>query len=158
MATRARIGVLRPDGRVESIYNHYDGYIEGGLGDALKTFTNPQDIDELIKLGNRRGLYKEIHGTPYDWRDKKDLYNEPSSFYNNEQEFFDDDNEYLDYKYLYKNGSWQVYGPDESAWGSSLRPLVKPTKIYKEKAATAPNLRRRFKSPLDQANALMEDK
>jgi len=153
MATRGRIGILRPDGRVESIYNHYDSYPEG-LGEVLKRFKDQKEIDELIALGNRSGLYVDE-----DWRnDKEKLYNEPSRFYNSEDEFYNDDDEWIDYKYLYKDGAWNVYGPDESAWGKSLRPLVKPSKFAQQNAGTAPNLRRRFKSPLDQANSLLGGK
>lgn len=46
-----------------------------------------------------------------------------------------------------------VLRPD--GWDRVIEPLVKPSKIYQEKSGTAPNLRRRFKSPLDQANALL---
>ena len=148
MATRGRIGVLRPDGRVESIYNHYDSYPEG-LGEALKGISDPKLVDELIALGNRRGTYADK-----DWRDKSSLFNEPSRFYDNEDAFYGDDEEWLDYKYLFKDGAWNV----SDGYGDDRRLLVEPSKIYKEKSVTAPNLRRRFKNPLDQANAILGGK
>lgn len=147
MSTRGRIGVLRPDGRVESIYNHYDSYIDG-LGAALKKITDPKVVDELIALGNRKGTYADE-----DWHDKSSLFNEPGRFYDSEEEFFKNDDDWSDYRYLFKNGEWSVSRPD--GWDRIIEPLTKPSKIYQAKAGTSPNLRRRFKSPLDQANELL---
>ena len=151
MATRGRIGVLRPDGRVESIYNHYDSYIES-LGEALKRIKDPKLVDELIGLGNRRGTYVDE-----DFHNKASLFNEPSRFFENEDEFFNNNDDWTSYRYLFKNGDWSVSRPN-GAFDRVIEPLVKPTKIYQEKATTAPNLRRRFKSPLDQANELLGGK
>lgn len=117
MSTRGRIGVLRPDGRVESIYNHFDSYKEG-LGAALKNrFNNPKIIDELIALGDRRGLYDD---DDYDFRDPKNYYSDkkdkyPSRFDNDEDSFWDNDDDWdIDYKYLYvpdnEGGAWFVNG------------------------------------------------
>lgn len=151
MSTRGRIGVLRPDGRVESIYNHYDSYLDG-LGAALKKITDPKVVDELISLGNRRGTYADE-----DWHDNASLFHEPGRFYDSEDEFFKNGDDWSEYRYLFKNGQWSVSRPD-GAWGRVVEPLTKPTKIYQAKVGTSPNLRRRFKSPLDQANALLGDK
>lgn len=156
MATRGRIGVLRPDGRVESIYNHYDSYPDTedlGLGAALaRGFNDPKLIDELIALGNRRGLYREGENKqPYDWHNKEDLFDEPSRFDNDENAFFDNDKDWdIDYKYLYKNGEWFV-----KPYGEEPRALIKPGAYRERVRNTQPNLRRRFKSPLDQANDLL---
>ena len=125
MATRGRIGVLRPDGRVESIYNHYDSYPEG-LGNVLaKDFLDPKLIDELISLGDRRSLYhkgeKRWTGEEYpDFRDKSYLYTDdkdkyPSRFNANEDEYWDNDDDLdIDYKYLYvpseTGGDWYRSG------------------------------------------------
>lgn len=117
MATRGRIGVLRPDGRVESIYNHYDSYPEG-LGEALKKITNPKDIDELIKLGNRKSTYADE-----DWRDKNSLFNEPSKFYKNEEDFYNNDDDDSDYRYLFKDGAWWIGEPD--GWDRNVREFYK---------------------------------
>lgn len=139
MSTRGRIGVLRPDGRVESIYNHYDSYL-GGLGEALKKF-NPKDIDELIKLGNRKGLYVDK-----DWHDKDALFNEPSRFYKSEDEFFQNDDDWSDYRYLYKDGKWSVSRPD--GWDRVIEPLVSPEEI-KQSRIEEPAKPAVAKSPLD---------
>lgn len=115
MGTRGRIGVLRPDGRVESIYNHYDSYIgdddSGGLGKTLyNRFRDQNLIDEIIKLGNRKGLYDDD-----DYKEAEYLFNEPSRFDKSEDDFWDNDadwDEGIEYKYLYKpndkGGEWFV--------------------------------------------------
>ena len=149
MSTRGRIGVLRPDGRVESIYNHFDSYIEGGLGDALKQFKDAALVDELIKLGDRASLFADR-----DWRDKEKIYGGKGRFDKSIDAYLDNDDDWdIEYKYLYDptKNEWQV-----SSYGEPWAALVKPSKIHQQKVGIAPNLRRRFKSPLDQANALLD--
>ena len=52
MATRARIGILRPDGTVRAAYQHWDGY-PGGLGYKLcEHWSNPEKVLTAIELGN----------------------------------------------------------------------------------------------------------
>lgn len=148
MSTRGRIGVLRPDGRVESIYNHYDSYLDG-LGAALKNISDPKQVDELIALGNRRGTYADE-----DWHNEELLFNEPSRFFENEEAFYNEDDDASDYRYLFKDGAWNVNRPD--GWDRVTNPLIEPSPYYKKNAGTAPNLRRRFKNPLDLANAILE--
>lgn len=35
MATRSRIGMKMPDGKIKSIYCHLDGYIKDGVGERV---------------------------------------------------------------------------------------------------------------------------
>lgn len=149
MATRGRIGVLRPDGRVESIYNHYDSYLDG-LGAGLKKIITPEEVDELIKLGDRRGLYADE-----DWRDKKSLFNEPARFYESEEDFYNNDDDWSEYRYLYKDGRWNVSYP--SGWERVVEPLVSEDEI-KESRIRKPAKTPIAKSPLDLANNLLGDK
>jgi len=52
MATRARIGIQLPDGRVRAAYQHWDGY-PGGLGYTLcEHWCNPEKVLKAIELGN----------------------------------------------------------------------------------------------------------
>jgi hypothetical protein len=58
MSTRSRIGILYPDGKIQSIYCHFDG---DSVGDILnKYYTNIDKIHELIKLGDISYLAPEI--------------------------------------------------------------------------------------------------
>lgn len=62
MATRSRIGMKMPDGKIKSIYCHLDGYIKDGVGEMLeKYYQDPQKIEGLLNLGSISSL-----GTLYD--------------------------------------------------------------------------------------------
>ena len=66
MSTRGRIGVIKKDGSVESIYCHFDGYLEG-VGKMLNdNYQNYNDIKELIKLGNISGLKEKVNSNNKD--------------------------------------------------------------------------------------------
>lgn len=61
MSTRGRIGLKLSDGKIKSIYVHYDSY-EEGVGKMLKEhYNDPKKIEELLNLGDISVL-----GTFYD--------------------------------------------------------------------------------------------
>lgn len=52
MSTNASISIMNKGGSMETIYNHWDGYLEG-LGNMLLThYTSEEKVRELIALGN----------------------------------------------------------------------------------------------------------
>ena len=52
MSTRALVAIEMEDGSVQSIYNHYDGYIHGGLGETLyKHYQDRSKVEKLISMG-----------------------------------------------------------------------------------------------------------
>ena len=56
MSTRCRIGYVRPDGLIESIYCHYNGH-EDGVGSTLrKYYTDIETIKKLMLLGDISSL------------------------------------------------------------------------------------------------------
>lgn len=56
MSTRSIIKIVRENGTKESIYCHYDGYIEG-VGVTLQLAYNTADrVNELMELGNLSSL------------------------------------------------------------------------------------------------------
>ena len=60
MSTRSRIGILKKDKSIESIYCHFDGYLEY-VGKLLySNYSNYDDVKELIKLGDISSLRKKI--------------------------------------------------------------------------------------------------
>ena len=62
MSTNARIGKLLPDGTIKHIYTHFDGYVEGGVGETLVDHYNEVTvIDELLSLGDLSVLGASIH-------------------------------------------------------------------------------------------------
>jgi hypothetical protein len=69
MSTNSRIGKLLPDGRVRAITCHWDGYVEGGVGeDLLNHYSDSSKVDSLLDLGNLSALGKEI-GEKQDFND-----------------------------------------------------------------------------------------
>lgn len=69
MSTNSRIGKLLPDGRVRAITCHWDGYVQGGVGEELlKYYSDSTKIDSLLDLGNLSALGKEI-GEQQDFND-----------------------------------------------------------------------------------------
>ena len=60
MATRSRIGIEDENGRIESIYCHWDGH-PGTNGRTLaKHYTNIEKIKELIALGDISSLHENV--------------------------------------------------------------------------------------------------
>lgn len=58
MSTRCLIGRKIKDNKVEYIYCHHDGYLDG-VGEILKTYyTNDDVIDKLMALGDLSALGK----------------------------------------------------------------------------------------------------
>ena len=56
MSTRSRIGMVLPDGTVESIYCHCDGYLKHNGLILLECYSDPARLKELLALGGLSGL------------------------------------------------------------------------------------------------------
>jgi len=102
MSTRSRIAVELEDGKVLSVYCHWDGYIEGVGLDLINMFPNGSDISdviEYIKEGDRSTVdmsYKEM-------RDE----DSPNDIVDSANVFFEGDIQ--EYGYLYSsNKEWMV--------------------------------------------------
>lgn len=70
MATRSRIGMEMPDGKIKSIYCHWDGYPEG-VGETLeKHYQDPKKIEELLELGDisSLGSFYDEEISKGDWK------------------------------------------------------------------------------------------
>jgi hypothetical protein len=131
MGTHARIGKLLPDGKVRSIYCHYDGYLQGGVGEDLSShYQNESKVDALLDLGNLSGIGKEI-GEKQDFNDftKQNVHwclaygrdrgqkGQEATFTESEEEYSKDGD--YPYIYLYKNGEWwfkDTYQDRYSGW------------------------------------------
>lgn len=57
MATRASIMVQMSDGTFKCVYSHWDGYVEGGVGQTLYKYYNSQEKAEyVVSLGDISSL------------------------------------------------------------------------------------------------------
>jgi hypothetical protein len=100
MATRSRIGVELPDGRVKSVYCHWDGYPTGVGKDLLdRGFSSIDEVLGFINEGSRSTVETSYHA----WRGE-DIVTDFNSSVDN---YFDRrDGEYL---YLYtREEQWLV--------------------------------------------------
>lgn len=60
MSTRSRIGMVLPDGTVESIYCHCDGYLKHNGLILLECYSDPAKLKELLALGGLSYLGKAL--------------------------------------------------------------------------------------------------
>lgn len=60
MSTNCRIGILNPNGTVQSIYNHWDGYIDCVGKILLNHYTDEVKVRQLIDLGDLSMIGEEI--------------------------------------------------------------------------------------------------
>ncbi len=75
MSTNSRIGKLLPDGTIKQIYCHWDGYVEGGVGETLVEYYNTdENIEALFELGDLSVLAPKIHPTGEHSFDKPEAY------------------------------------------------------------------------------------
>ena len=71
MSTRCLIGRKIENNKVEYIYCHHDGYLDG-VGETLETYyTNNGAIDKLMSLGDLSSLGKEVESNPDQWNYNK---------------------------------------------------------------------------------------
>ena len=62
MATRSRIAIENQDGTVQSIYCHFDGYIDG-VGKRLFNRYDREKLKSLIELGDISSLGESTENT-----------------------------------------------------------------------------------------------
>lgn len=60
MATRSRIGIENEDGKVSSIYCHWDGYPDNNGKILVEHYTDREKVKELIALGSISTLKENV--------------------------------------------------------------------------------------------------
>jgi hypothetical protein len=108
MATRSRIAIENQDGIVNSIYCHFDGYVEG-VGKTLFNHYDQEKLEKLLELGDISSLGESTEDTVAYCRDRgEDLCS--TSYLSIEGLFglgFDSGAEYI--YCLNKDGVWLIY-------------------------------------------------
>jgi len=120
MATRSRIAIEHEDGTVESIYCHFDGYIENNGKILFENYVDREKVKKLISLGDISYLAEEVEpidkthsfDTPESnvtvayHRDRGEDYSKPKK-HNSKSSYFMSDIE--EYGYLFtKEEEWKV--------------------------------------------------
>jgi butyrate kinase len=108
MATRARIGVLHPDGSVTSIYSHWDGYPEG-VGKTLAENYSSEDLAKrLVAMGGVSVLEGTIEESTFYHRDRDEDLEIAESF--NRMAFLQlAEGCGAEWAYLWTGNSWSTY-------------------------------------------------
>lgn len=122
MSTRCLIGRKIKDNKVEYIYCHHDGYLDG-VGEILKTYyINDSVIDKLMALGDLSALGKIAESNPDQFTFNKVNYDLCAAYRDNGEEDVDSttltEKEYIDqlttniwieYLYLWDGEKWCYY-------------------------------------------------
>lgn len=121
MATRSTIAVKLNDGKFKQVYCHWDGYVEGGVGETLCKHYNTQELAELVVSGGSISSLAENFSTtlPHSFdapcenvtvlyhRDRREDLNIDT--YDNE-EMLRLNGQEEQYNYVWKDGTWYVAG------------------------------------------------
>ena len=120
MSTRSRIGIFE-DGKVKSIYCHWDGYVAHNGVILNRYYTTSEEVNELIALGDLSTLGKRI-GEKVDfnkmsfdaiYREKYDgqcvaYHRDRGEDLNIMTSSIRDIKDAEEYNYLFKGGKWYV--------------------------------------------------
>lgn len=135
MSTRCRVGILRNDGSVKSIYIHNDGYPDG-VGEVLvNCYTSLEKINKLLDLGDMSSIGTEPIDNPhawerptnFDWNSWRELHPEnmcdtyasrgetcPAKEHKDVEEYQKYSRDcWGEFTYLFKDGEWYVLEYDE---------------------------------------------
>lgn len=98
MATRSRIGVVTKNGKVKSVYCHWNGYPEGVGKDLLsKEFKDSTEVEKFINEGDRSTVETSYKERGEDCPPRTNM---------TESEYWSSNLE--EWGYLYKDGEWFV--------------------------------------------------
>lgn len=124
MATRSLIGMELEDGTVESIYCHFDGYLDNNGWILQRSYNTAERVSELISLGGIRSLGDNLYPTDGNADDvtvayARDLGEEHQiETYGSKEEFFVGGRPDFGAQFLYlftRNDEWEylnVYSGD----------------------------------------------
>lgn len=127
MSTRCLVGRKVSDNKVEYIYCHYDGYLDG-VGETLKKhYTTEDKIDKLMALGDLSALGEVAESNPNQWDYNKVNYDLCTSYKDRgetdvdskivtDEEYYDKfkANLWIEYLYLWDGKRW--YYSDGNSW------------------------------------------
>lgn len=139
MATRSTIAIETADGKVKSIYCHWDGYPENNGKLLLTHYQNREKVESLIELGAISYLAPEVNPThahsyenPQDGivvayhRDRGEDYRKPDS-HRSIDSFSKSDVE--EYGYVFtKAGEWLFINGHKEGEGRTPIPLTEVVK------------------------------
>ena len=109
MGTRSAIGYKLPNGKIRAKYCHWDGYVEGGVGQTLQeSYQAAFKIGRMVELGDMSELAAEIDDCVFYGRDRGDS---PRDVDAQDYDDFDDFTtsfEGCEYFYVWNGNEWLV--------------------------------------------------
>jgi len=129
MSTNSTVGYVK-DGKIHSVYVHWDGYVKGGVGEVLlKHYTTQEKVEQLVALGDLSSVYTECtapightYRTPHSGysiayhRDRGDEYRAPRvSICENfgPESDVPERQGFSEYIYVFNAGTWYVKAGDD---------------------------------------------
>lgn len=127
MSTRCLIGRKVGNNKVEYIYCHHDGYLDG-VGETLKNYYTTRDkIDKLMALGDLSALGKVAESNKDQWDYSKVNYDLCAAYRDRGEEDVDSrvvtekgytniprsENTWIEYLYLWDGEKWCYYCEDK---------------------------------------------
>ena len=108
MSTNAQIAVEHDDNTISSIYCHFDGYIQGGAGEALVNAVRTLPAaEELIKAGDLRYVQNnngQVDAESYNVFRGEEI---KINTFNNLTDFVDQA-QWEEFNYLFIDGQWRL--------------------------------------------------
>ena len=117
MATRSNIAMKTAEGKIVSVYCHWDGYVANNGKILLENYTDADKIEALVALGSISSLGTVI-GEQQDFNDRSTQNDDWTLFYSRDRgeklsiQEYDDIPSWIDdmeeYAYLWDGQNWLV--------------------------------------------------
>lgn len=134
MATRSRIGMVKSDGKIVSVYCHWDGYPSHVGKLLLENYNTPEKVAELLSHGSISSLYERI-GEKHDFDMEQRGPGKVCTFHHRDRgeslqidehktqkELLEDLPRWEEYLYLFKDGKWRYTANTNKV--NRLKPLT----------------------------------
>ena len=107
MGTRSAIGYKLPNGKIRAKYCHWDGYVEGGVGQTLQEhYQAAFKISQMVELGDMSTLAAEIADCSFYGRDRGDTDVDAQDY--DDFDDFTTSFDGCDYFYVWNGNEWIV--------------------------------------------------
>jgi len=107
MGTRSAIGYKLPNGKIRAKYCHWDGYVEGGVGQTLQeSYQDAVKISLMVELGDMSTLAAEIADCSFYGRDRGDTDVDAQDY--DDFDDFTTSFDGCDYFYVWNGNEWLV--------------------------------------------------
>ena len=125
MATRSTISILNADGSVQTVYCHWDGYLEGVGKVLLENYNTREAVEKLISggaissLGSYISENKESFDRPkdkdytvyYSFRDE----DSPAKTFSSLEDY-EETHQFEEFDYIFSDYMWSVFISDKQDW------------------------------------------